>query len=87
MPLPLLIYFPFISKDGLQLNGYLEGDDTVGGRFGTTLVNLGDINKDGFTGKETNFSFLFLKCTEGHKPPQKCHVTFSFKQQDFCGTF
>ena len=28
---------------------FLDGDNKQGSRFGTTIVNIGDLNKDGYT--------------------------------------
>ena len=34
---------------GLTQSGYLDGDKKLGSRFGTTIVNVGDLNRDGYT--------------------------------------
>lgn len=33
------------------INATLSGDNIPGGRFGTSMVNLGDINADGVDGR------------------------------------
>ena len=33
---------------GLEQSGYLDGDKRIGSQFGTTIVNIGDLNKDGY---------------------------------------
>ena len=42
-------YLHVCRYNGLKLlAGWLEGDGTKGSRFGTTIVNIGDISGDGF---------------------------------------
>ena len=38
------------SQTGFDQTSVLEGDSQQGARFGSSIANIGDINKDGFQG-------------------------------------
>ena len=40
----------FVLQGDLQLQVKLHGSNAIGARFGTTIKNVGDLNKDGYKG-------------------------------------
>lgn len=52
----------FHNQGAISLKGSITGDGTTGGKFGSSVTSPGDLNGDGFNGKNcfliTNFACL-----------------------------